>query len=377
MNTDVEKSAPLIARITLPRVTGFVDWLVGLWRDKGVEIHRIEPERVQLVLAQVGTVELRLSTARQLDCAIQAITPQLGEVLQLSLTEHVGEFADEMAWPDGSWTIVWQGESPRSPAQLQVLQVVSNRALTPQMRRLRLQGGDLSAFVNGGLHVRMLLPQAARQPASESAKEPAWPTLLSDGRLQWPVGSSRMPRRTYTIREVGDDASWIDIDVLLHVDDAVDAADGGAAPGSRWAEFAQPGSSVGVLSPPSGMLPRAAHHVLMADACALPAAARMARMLPQEQSPAMLLWVANEAEQAAFDVPSTVARPDWICDGQPGASALEIARVLDWLARQDFQRPETLLWVAGGLPLTQAVRQWAADQPSLAGVRIMIHTYWR
>ncbi|QIL74354.1 siderophore-interacting protein (plasmid) [Diaphorobacter sp. HDW4B] len=363
MNSIAENSKPLTAQITLPRAAAFVEWLVDHWRDKGVEIRHVEPERVQMVLAEVGMVELQVAGARKLGCAVQTVTLQMGELMQLSLTEHLGEFADEMDWPDGSWNIVWNGQSPRSPAQLHVMNVISNHALTPQMRRVRLQCDDLGAFANAGLHVRMLLPAPGH--------EPAWPTLTDDGRLQWPPGKPRMARRTYTIRDIDEAASWIDIDVLLHADGD------GASPGSVWAENAQPGSSVGVLSPASGLLPRAAHYVLMADACALPAAARMAQMLPADHTTSLLLWVANDAERAAFDVLPTLVQPDWICAGAPGASSPEIARVLDWLARQNYHRPDTVLWVAGGLPLTQAVRRWLADQPALPSVRKMIHTYWR
>ena len=363
MNTTAEKSTPLSANIALPRATAFVEWLVALWRDKGVEVCHVEPERVHLILAEVGSVELQVAGARLLHCALQTVSSQMGELMQLSITEHLGEFADEMAWPEGSWNIVWNGQAPRSPAQLHVMQVISNKELSPRMRRLRLRGDDLGVFANGGLHVRMLLPNVGC--------EPVWPSLMEDGRLQWQAGKPRMPRRTYTIRDLDVDAAWLDVDVLLHPDRD------GASPGSQWAGQARPGSSVGVLSPSSGPFAPAAHVVLMADACALPAAARMAQMLPKGQSSAMMLWVADDAERAAFDLPTSVVRPEWICGGEPGASAPEIDQVLGWLATQDYQKADTTLWVAGGLPLIQAVRGWAADQSQLAGVRKMIHTYWR
>ena len=354
---------PLTATIDLPRAAAFVDWLVAHWRDEGIAVEHTA-EHVRLALADVGVVELAISTTRCITCRLQPATVRMGELMQLSLTEHLAEFADEMRWPEDSWELVWSGQTPRSRAQLQVLQVHSNRALTPHMRRLRLQGPGVQALADGGLHVRMLLPQGDAAPA--------WPTVLGDGRMRWQGGKPRLPRRTYTIRAIDFDASWIDIDVLLH------PAGEAESPGARWAAQAQPGSEVGVLSPAGGLLLRAERLVMVADACAMPAAARMAQAA-QGKAMALLLWVADAAERAAFDVPPALVQPDWLCTGVPGASAPELAQVLQWLDTQHWHdgSSDTVLWVAGGLRLTQAVRHWAAAQPTLRGVRTLIHTYWR
>ena len=360
---------PLDALIQMPRAATFVQWLVDHWRDEGIAVEQPTPERVLLSLAGVGHVELQIVATRQLSVVLQPATPRMGELMQLSLAEHLGEFADEMRWPDGSWELAWSDDAPRSSAQLQLLQVRANHAITPRMRRLRLQGEGVRALADGGLHVRMLLPQ--------SGQAPAWPTVQSDGRLQWPPGQPRLPRRTYTIRAIDLAQRWIDVDVLLHPDAEGQATS--AAPGSTWAAQAQPGSEVGVLSPAGGLLLNAARVVLVADACALPAAARMLQAASAGASLDVLLWVADEAEQAALDVAPASAQVDWICAGEPGASPPEIARVLQWLGEQPWQDAEadTVLWVAGGLPLTQAVRRWTAEQAALRGVRTMIHTYWR
>jgi len=373
IDTEIEPQA-LEARITLPRAAAYVQWLVRHWRDEGVDVEEPAPGEVRLSLADVGVVELTVAATRQLDCRLAPASARMGELMQLSLTEHLAEFADEMAWPDGSWEVVWSGQAPRSPGQLQVLQVCSNRALTPQMRRLRLQGDGVRAFADG-LHVRMLLPIPGEAPA--------WPEVQQDGRLQWPLGKPRMPRRTYTIRAINFEEQWMDVDVLLHPDAKPDVqADGpaaaGASPGAGWALQAAPGSTVGVLSPAGGLAPRAARRVLVADACALPAAARLVQAAPDTPPSGLLLWVANPQERTAWDVEAASGvDPTWICSGVPGASPAEIDQILRWLALQDWSGADTVLWVAGGLPLTQAVRSWVASQPYLARVRCMIHTYWR
>lgn len=373
IDTEIEPQA-LEARITLPRAAAYVQWLVRHWRDEGVDVEEPVPGQVRLSLTDVGVVELNVVATRQLDCRLAPATARMGELMQLSLTEHLAEFADEMAWPDGSWDVVWSGQAPRSPGQLQVLQVGSNRALTPLMRRLRLQGDGVRAFADG-LHVRMLLPTPGQTPA--------WPEVQQDGRLQWPMGKPRMSRRTYTIRAIHLEEQWMDVDVLLHPDAKPQVQAGGLAvagvsPGAGWALQAAPGSTVGVLSPAGGLAPRAARRVLVADACALPAAARLVQAAPDTPPSGLLLWVANPQECAAWDVEAASGvDPTWICSGAPGASPAEIDRVLRWLALQDWSGADTVLWVAGGLPLTQAVRSWVAGQPYLARVRCMIHTYWR
>lgn len=363
MDTTASTSSSLQGSITIPRAAAFVQWLTSLWRDKGVGISEPEPDVVLLTLEEVGALQLRVLASRKLECQIDPTTAPMGGLLQLSLTEYLGEYADEIGLPDGSWNIAWEGQAPRSPTQLHILQVVSNRALSPQMRRLRLQCSDIQPFVEAGIHIRMLLPT--------TGAEPAWPALQEDGRLLWPPGKPRMARRTYTIRAVDVPGSWIDVDVLLHAD-----ADG-PSPGSLWAEHAVPGSTVGALSPARGLPARAGHHVFVADACALPAAARMVEMLPPDQTVALLLWVAHAQERVTFDVLPSRVQAQWICGGEPGASAPEIAQVLQWLGSQSWHGADTALWIAGGLPLTQAARTWTATQPQLVGVQKMVHTYWR
>lgn len=366
------------ATIRVPKAQAFVDWLLQHWREEGVHVTQPQPGHLHLALADVGQVELVLASSRQVDCRLQPVSPRMGDVLQLSLAEHLAEFAEEAGWPEAGWSIHWagaSGEAARSAAQLQVMQVVAATALTPRMRRLRLQGPGVVAL-QGGLHVRLLLPGA--DAGAGAGRDPVWPVVQTDGRLQWPAGQPRWPRRTYTVRTFDVDHHWIEVDALLHAESAAQ----GDAPGTRWAQQAVVGSPVGVLSPAGGLLPQAGRCVLVADACALPAAARIVQALPHGAAAQVLLWVADAAERAAWGATGAPAQLTWLEGGLPGASQLEIAQVLQWLQQQfaDVHHPArsgTVLWVAGGLPLTQAVRRWVAGQPAMAGVRSLIHTYWR
>ena len=356
------------ARIQLPQASAFVDWLVQHWRDEGIYVSQPQTGTVLLALADVGTVALHQTGTTQMDCLLQPVAPRMGDLMQLSLAEHLAQFAEQMAWPEGSWQLVWEGDAPRAAAALQVMRVVSNQPLSPRMRRIRLAASDISAFAQGGLHVRLLLPEPGRAPV--------WPSLVDGSRLQWPAGHKPLARRTYTISAIDFEEKWIDVDALLHHGTGHGDLQT-PAPGALWAASAQPGSEVGVLSPAGGLVPQAAHCVVVADACALPAAARIAQAHATGPTTQLLLWVADAHEQAAL-APQFACMPvTWLHGGLPGASQLEIAQVLQWLALQDWQRADTALWVAGGLPLTQAVRRWLAGQPPLAQVRSLVHTYWR
>lgn len=356
------------AHIHLPQASAFVDWLLQHWRDEGIDVTQPQAGTLLLALADVGTVRLQQTSISSIDCLLQPVAPRMGDLMQLSLAEHLAEFADQMAWLEGSWEVVWEGGAPAASAKLQLMRVLSNQALSPRMRRIRLAATDISAFAPGGLHVRMLLP--------EPGQAPAWPTLVDGNRLHWPAGKPALARRTYTISAMDPEEGWLDVDALLHHGEGHGDPQM-AAPGAVWAASAQPGSEVGVLSPAGGLVPQAKHCVLVADACALPAAARIAQARLAGPSTALLLWVSDAQEQAALAPAFAGMQVTWLRGGVPGASQLEIAQVLQWLALQDWEQGDTVLWVAGGLPLTQAVRRSLGRLPSSVQIKSLVHTYWR
>ena len=368
--------------IHLPQAQAFVEWLLKHWREEGVQVQPVGEDGLRLALVDVGSVELHVSK-RRLHCTLEGVTPRMLELMQLSLAEHLAEYADSVGWPEDSWRVAWEGDTPRQHARLHVMQVLQSQRISPCMQRLRLGGNDVAALVQGGLHVRLLLPNRD--------SEPAWPMVLPDGRLQWQPGQQRMAKRTYTLRAVDTPQGWIEIDALLHGDaEPKNSADAVASngPGAYWAAHAQVGSSVGVLAPAGGLLPQAHRCIVVADACALPAAARIVQAQEGGLPAQVLLWVADGREQAAWGLPEQQAQVSWLYGGLPGASQLEIAQVLQWLAQalsavvsgSSFTgnaQSATLLWVAGGLPLTQAVRRWLSAQPPQEGMRVMVQTYWR
>lgn len=115
----------------------------------------------------------------------------------------------------------------------------------------------------------------------------------------------------------------------------------------------------------------------MADACAVPAAARIIESMDAGQQASVLCWVASGEERHALPA-ALQSRVDWICAGVPGASEQEIAKVLQWLDAQDWSEPGNVeLWAAGGHAMAAAIRQWARNAASMQGVRKLVSSYWR
>ncbi|GAB2464011.1 siderophore-interacting protein [Comamonas humi] len=366
----------LHAHLCLPDAAVFTRWFAVHLQEEEVQAHWIAPEgSVRFLLDQVGSLSLQLEGASAIRAELRAADARMAQLMRLSLGEHLQEFADEAGLAAAQWRVDWREEptgvqsAPAHSPGLHILRVASNTAISPRMRRIRLQAqhpADAPAvFAQGGLHVRMLLPHPGTNPS--------WPTVDADGRLHWPKGAAPLPRRTYTIRALDAAARSMDIDVLVH------GEHGGAelSPGAQWARSARTGDPVAVLSPAGGRLPQAQRLVLVADACALPAAARIVEST-QGQVHA-LCWVESQAERAALEGyglgPHSV---DWLCAEHPGQSPQGIAQVLAWLARQDWTQPQGLeLWAAGGHAMGNAIRQWVRGNPALAPVRRTIASYWR
>lgn len=361
------------AQLQLPDAAAFTRWFAAHLEDEEVQVlHTEPPGSVHLQLDQVGSLELRLTGGSRIACELQAVDGRMAQLMQLSLGEHLQQFAEQLCIPAAQWCIAWEsdrdsGSAGDSPS-LNVWRVLSNQVLTPHMRRLRLQAQAQKGFEDlapDGLHVRLLLPTPGAMPQ--------WPLIDADGRLLWPHGAPRLPRRSYTIRARDPRTRAIDIDVLLH------AREGGGplAPGARWGMTAAAGDEVGVLSPSGGRVPQADRLILLADACGLPAVARILEDAQPGRQAYAWCWVDSPQECRAL--PAQLQRHvTWFCAGRPGASEEGIAAVRAWLQQQDWSQPQgTQLWAAGGQAMAVAIRQWARGHAPAASVRRLVSSYWR
>lgn len=231
-----------------------------------------------LLKSKAGTAEIRVRD-RKLLIELSCPSEQALQMSRTMLAEHLFYFAGEdpleLTWSD--------------PAALAVLPnihaatVVSAEYVTPHMRRVKFACADVTPFIGGDMHVRLLVPPKGRAPV--------WPGLRADGRVAWPEGADELLVRVYTIRTVNIEARELWIDFLQH------PASGVKTPGADFARDAEPGQRVALLGPGGGNLPAARSILLAGDESALPAIARIAEEAPAGTRLQAIIEVADETEE--------------------------------------------------------------------------------
>ena len=212
---------------------------------------------VAVLTSKLGTAHLRLDGVRlQIDLAGTSETAL--QVARNSLAEHMFFFAG-----DDPLDLAWSEPASRTTLpNLREVTVVGAEDITPRMRRVRFACADVSPYIGGDMHVRILVPPRGR--------EPVWPHYRPDGRVAWPEGENALLVRAYTIREVDQARREICIDFFQH------EVPGVATPGGDFARDARPGDRLALVGPGSGSLPHAGEILLIGDESALPAIARIA-----------------------------------------------------------------------------------------------------
>lgn len=246
--------------------------------------HFVEHAEVQrstdraFLRSKAGTAEIRVRDKKlmiELSCPSET-------ALQMSrtmLAEHLFYFAGadplELTWSD--------------PATLAVLPniheatVISAEDVTKHMRRVTFACADVTPFIGGDMHVRLLVPPKGRVPI--------WPGLRADGRVAWPEDDDELLVRVYTIRAVDVDKCQLSIDFLQHPKPGV------KTPGADFARDAAPGQQVALLGPGGGHLPAAQSILLAGDESALPAIARIAEEAPAETRLQAIIEVDDAMEE--------------------------------------------------------------------------------
>ncbi|MBB3387390.1 NADPH-dependent ferric siderophore reductase [Rhizobium sp. BK275] len=285
--------------------------------------HFVEHAEVQLsgdlalLKSKAGTAEIRIQDRKlliELSCPTEAALQMSRTMLAEHLFYFAGEDPLELAWSD--------------PASLAVLPnihevtVISAEDVTPNMRRVKFACADVTPFIGGDMHVRLLVPPKGRTPV--------WPGLRADGRVAWPEGEDELLVRVYTIRTVNVGKRELWIDFLQH------STLGIKTPGADFARDAEPGQRVALLGPGGGNLPVAQSILLAGDESALPAIARIAEEVPAGTRLQAIIEVADEAEEQRLY----------------SAGSLEVR----WLHRRDYAKD------AKGVLLEEAKQAIAATE---------------
>ncbi|MCF6370298.1 DUF2218 domain-containing protein [Rhizobium halophilum] len=307
-----------------------------------VEHSEVQRDQDVLILkCEIGTADIRLADNR-LMIDLTCPTEEALHLTRNMIAEHLFYFAGEEPFE-----LSWESPPPvtRLPNMHEVT-VVSAENVTPRMRRVKFACNDIEPFVDGDMHVRLLVPPKGRAPI--------WPGLGDDGRIAWPKGEDEILVRVYTIRAVDLDRRELWVDFVQH------PAPGIETPGADFARDAQPGDKVALIVPGGGDFPKGETVLLAGDETALPAIARIAAEAPAGTRITAIIEVENEAEE------------------QPLSSAASLE--VQWLHRSDYPErapgilrnaireaiaasaPETYVWVACEKQDVRSIRAFLKDR---------------
>ncbi|MDQ1184480.1 siderophore-interacting protein [Agrobacterium larrymoorei] len=256
--------------------------------------------------------------------------------------EHLFYFAG-----DEPFMLEWSKPAPKvRPPGFYEATVLGSEDVTPRMRRVILKVSDVTPFIGGDIHVRLLVPPLHRTPV--------WPKLKENGSIGWPDGEDELLVRAYTIRSVDEEAKLVSIDFLQHPKPGV------ATPGADFARDAQPGQRVALMGPGSGHLPEAKSILFAGDETSLPAIARMVEEAPTGTTIKAIIEVEDAAEEQAIRNDELVS-VEWLhrsTYGQNGGNDLveRLKAEIDNIPR------ETFVWFAGEKSDVRTIKRHLAEK---------------
>lgn len=338
------------ARVVLADPMAVLDRVCAHFTEHGGVTRRAEGARLD---GPYGAVEIEIADGA-LDLSVTSPNETYLFVVKSSVAEHLFEFAAGEAFE-----LSWQGDIP---AQMQIpyfreAVVRSAHDITPTMRRVVLACEDTAHFESGGLHVRVLIPPPGRAPV--------WPSAGADSRVIWPEGEDELVKRVYTIRAIDHQRRELTVDVVLHDD----------SPGSVWARNAGAGDRVGLLGPGGGDVAPADWYLLCGDETALPAIARIATSLPATARAAVVIEVADGAEEQEI-LSDAAIEVIWL--HRNGASAGSTDLLPD--AVRSIALPESgdpFVFAGCEQAAARAIRKHLRQERKLPKDRHLVAAYWR
>lgn len=278
-----------------------------------------------LMTSKLGTARMLLSGG-ELQIELACPSEQALMAVRTSLAEHMFYFAGE-----DPLDLAWSARATQGIVRnLHEVTVVSAQDVTPLMRRVTFALEDVSPFLGGDMHVRILVPPPGRAPV--------WPRYRGDGRIAWPQGEDALLVRPYTIRGIDAERRHVWVDFLQH------PAPGVSTPGADFARDARPGDKAAFLGPGSGKVPAARSILLIGDESALPAIARIAEEVPAGTLMRAIIEVADAAEEQPLTSEGTLD-VRWLHRRHYGAAARDVLATAA-LAAIASMEPQTFVWAA-------------------------------
>ncbi|MDR6903859.1 siderophore-interacting protein [Rhizobium miluonense] len=302
----------------------------------------------------IGRADIAVSDDRldiKLRCPTAAMLFTIRSMVAESLFELSTSNTLALHWADGPQT--------SSIPNFREISVVDAYDITPHMRRVVVATDDARHFVDGGLHVRLLIPPKGR--------EPVWPHTEPDGRIHWPKGDDALTIRAYTIRSIDLERGEMSIDFVVHEGDDV--------PGATWAMTARRGDRAGLIGPGGGGVPTARKLILAGDETALPAIARIAASVPADAVLRIFLEVAGKQEEQSL-TSSASMDITWLHRNDAAAGMTDtLERILrDIVPAVD---PETFVWAACEQKQARAIRTFVKSEIARDPSTFSIAAYWQ
>jgi NADPH-dependent ferric siderophore reductase len=302
----------------------------------------------------IGSADITVNNDR-LDIKLRCPTAAMLFTIRSMVAENLFELSSgnmlALNWADGP--------QPSAIPNLREIRVVDAYDITPHMRRVVVATNDAKHFVEGGMHVRLLIPPKGR--------EPVWPHTEPDGRIHWPKGEDALTIRAYTIRSIDLDRGEMNIDFVVHEGDNV--------PGATWAMTARRGDRASLIGPGGGGVPAARKLVLAGDETALPAIARIAASAPADAELRIFLEVADRLEEQAL-TSSASADITWLHrNGAAAGTTDTLERILrDIVPAAD---PDTFIWAACEQKQARAIRTFVKSEIARDAGTFSIAAYWQ
>ena len=226
------------------------------------------------------------------------------------------------------------------------LTVKSATNLTPNMRRVTLQGEALAGFPEHaeGAYIKLLFKQ---------------------------MGNHKPVMRTYTVAEQRSDQREIDVDFMLHSGND-GTASGIAAP---WSVAAKPGDEMSIAGPGAAKFINtdAEYFLLAADMTALPALTVNLKRLPEDAQGQVFIEILSEADKQDLAKPNQIAI-NWVINNDPGSDKTPLFYAI---AQAELPANRLAAWVACEFKTMKKIRQHLKDDRGIEKSHLYISSYWK
>jgi len=258
-------------------------------------------------------------------------------------------------------------------------EVVNTKRITPNMMRVTLGGEEMAQFTPAGYDqwFRLFLPR----PGQDMLRLPTRTSGLWYAEYLTTPKARRPWVRNYTVRAARPDLHEIDVDFVLHADDAPSGTGTHTSgPGAGFAEAADRGMRVGVLD--QGITYDVLHPhdrtLLVADESGLPAVAGICESLPDDARGTAVVEVPTAADIQEFRTPRGVelcwvVRSDGAPDAVPGQAALAELCALDLAGHAS----DVYAFTIGESSLATGARRHLVGERGVPKAHVDFVGYWR